>query len=57
MHSIGNNLSDARVGVVGRGRLGTALSGALREAGVAVEGPAGRGEAPTGCDALVLCVP
>lgn len=57
MHLTHNNLSDARVGVVGPGRLGTALVGALREAGVAVDGPAGRGEVPTGCDAIVLCVP
>ncbi|HEV3378722.1 MAG TPA: DUF2520 domain-containing protein, partial [Thermoleophilaceae bacterium] len=28
-----------------------------REAGVAVEGPAGRGEVPRDCDAIVLCVP
>jgi predicted short-subunit dehydrogenase-like oxidoreductase (DUF2520 family) len=45
------------LGIVGAGRLGTALSGALRAAGVAVEGPAGRGEVPRGCDAIVLCVP
>jgi predicted short-subunit dehydrogenase-like oxidoreductase (DUF2520 family) len=50
-------LDDVRVGVVGAGRLGTALAAALREAGVAVEGPAGRGEVPPGCDAIVLCVP
>ena len=30
---------------------------ALRAAGLAVEGPAGRGEAPSGCGALLLCVP
>ncbi len=30
--------------VVGRGRLGTALTAALRAAGVVVEGPLGRGE-------------
>jgi predicted short-subunit dehydrogenase-like oxidoreductase (DUF2520 family) len=57
MHSISHNLSDARVGVVGAGRLGGALAAALREAGVTVEGPAGRGEVPVGCDAIVLCVP
>jgi len=49
--------SAARVGVVGAGRLGTALVAALREAAVGVEGPAGRGEVPTGCSAIVLCVP
>jgi predicted short-subunit dehydrogenase-like oxidoreductase (DUF2520 family) len=52
-----DSLTDARVGVVGAGRLGTALAAALREAGVGVEGPAGRGEIPRGCDAIVLCVP
>jgi predicted short-subunit dehydrogenase-like oxidoreductase (DUF2520 family) len=57
MHSTSHNLSDARVGVVGAGRLGGALAAALREAGVTVDGPAGRGEVPVGCDAIVLCVP
>jgi predicted short-subunit dehydrogenase-like oxidoreductase (DUF2520 family) len=57
MHSTINSLNDLRVGVVGPGRLGTALAAALREAGVAVDGPAGRGEIPAGCDAIVLCVP
>ena len=57
MHSTINSLNDLRVGVVGSGRLGTALATALREAGVAVDGPAGRGEIPAGCDAIVLCVP
>jgi predicted short-subunit dehydrogenase-like oxidoreductase (DUF2520 family) len=50
-------IDGVRVGIVGAGRLGTALAAALREAGVAVEGPAGRGEVPAGCDAIVLCVP
>jgi len=45
-----------RVGVVGSGRLGTALSASLRAAGVEVDGPVGRGEVPDG-DAIVLCVP
>ena len=45
-----------RVGVVGGGRLGSALAAALREAGHEVDGPAGRGEVPAG-DAIVLCVP
>jgi predicted short-subunit dehydrogenase-like oxidoreductase (DUF2520 family) len=44
------------VGVVGRGRLGTTLAAALREAGHRVDGPAGRGERPQG-EVLVLCVP
>jgi predicted short-subunit dehydrogenase-like oxidoreductase (DUF2520 family) len=46
-----------RVGIVGAGRVGTALARALREAGVGVEGPVGRGERPLGCDAILLCVP
>ena len=50
-------LGVSRVCVVGAGRLGTALAAALREAGVDVEGPAGRGEVPRGCEAIVLCVP
>jgi predicted short-subunit dehydrogenase-like oxidoreductase (DUF2520 family) len=51
------NQADApRVGVVGRGRLGTALAAGLRAAGVDVDGPAGRGEVPRG-EAIVLCVP
>src|SRR5215211_1231029 len=44
------------LGVVGQGRLGTALATALREAGVAVHGPVGRGEVPEG-QAILLCVP
>jgi predicted short-subunit dehydrogenase-like oxidoreductase (DUF2520 family) len=47
----------ASVAVVGRGRLGQALAGALRDAGFQVPAPAGRGEVPAGADAIVLCVP
>ena len=46
----------ASVGIVGAGRLGTALAAALRGTGVAVQGPAGRGEVPAG-EAILLCVP
>lgn len=50
--------SPLRVGVVGQGRVGTALARALHDSGARVEGPLGRGEpAPAGCDAIVLCVP
>jgi predicted short-subunit dehydrogenase-like oxidoreductase (DUF2520 family) len=49
--------SPLRVGIVGPGRVGTALARALRDAGVEVEGPLGRGERPARCDAIVLCVP
>ncbi len=37
--------------------MGTALARALRDAGVDVEGPLGRGERPGRSDAVVLCVP
>jgi predicted short-subunit dehydrogenase-like oxidoreductase (DUF2520 family) len=49
--------SPLRVGIVGAGRVGTALADALRVAGLAVDGPLGRGERPAHCDAIVLCVP
>ena len=45
-----------KIAVVGPGRLGTALSAALRDAGLTVEGPLGRGEAPT-APVVLLCVP
>jgi predicted short-subunit dehydrogenase-like oxidoreductase (DUF2520 family) len=46
-----------RCAVVGHGRLGTALSAALRASGVAVEGPLGRGATGAGADVVLLCVP
>jgi predicted short-subunit dehydrogenase-like oxidoreductase (DUF2520 family) len=46
-----------RIAVVGAGRVGVPLAAALREAGFAVEGPLGRGEAPGSSHAVVLCVP
>lgn len=45
-----------KLGVVGQGRVGTALAAALRQAGYEVDGPAGRGEVPAG-EAILLCVP
>jgi predicted short-subunit dehydrogenase-like oxidoreductase (DUF2520 family) len=45
------------IAVVGAGRVGAPLAAALREAGLTVEGPLGRGEAPGPSDAVVLCVP
>ena len=48
---------NARIGIVGRGRLGTALAKSLRAAGLYVEGPLGRGATGDGCDIVVLCVP
>jgi predicted short-subunit dehydrogenase-like oxidoreductase (DUF2520 family) len=56
-HAHSGDLGDARLGIVGAGRVGTALAAALRETGLRVEGPAGRGEVPQRCDAIVLCVP
>jgi predicted short-subunit dehydrogenase-like oxidoreductase (DUF2520 family) len=55
MHSFKDTL--APVGVIGAGRLGTALSRALHAARCPSVGPAARGEVPAGCRALVLCVP
>jgi predicted short-subunit dehydrogenase-like oxidoreductase (DUF2520 family) len=55
--ALSGELGDARLGIVGAGRLGTALAAALREAGVEVEGPVGRGEVPEGRHGIVLCVP
>jgi predicted short-subunit dehydrogenase-like oxidoreductase (DUF2520 family) len=58
MHPDHDNLpSPLRVGIVGAGRVGNALAAALRDAGVEVEGPLGRGGRPAGCDAILLCVP
>lgn len=49
-------LPSPNIAVVGPGRLGTALSAALRAAGASVEGPLGREQAPTAAIVL-LCVP
>ena len=43
--------------VIGRGRLGTALAGALRGAGLRVDGPLGRGADAAGAGLVLLCVP
>jgi predicted short-subunit dehydrogenase-like oxidoreductase (DUF2520 family) len=45
------------VAIVGRGRLGGALVTALRGAGLAVDGPLGRGADGAGADMVILCVP
>jgi predicted short-subunit dehydrogenase-like oxidoreductase (DUF2520 family) len=42
---------------VGRGRLGCAIAGALRDAGCNVSGPLGRGADGAGADLVLLCVP
>jgi predicted short-subunit dehydrogenase-like oxidoreductase (DUF2520 family) len=43
--------------IVGAGRLGTALTAALRATGLEIDGPLGRGVSPEGVDAVLLCVP
>jgi predicted short-subunit dehydrogenase-like oxidoreductase (DUF2520 family) len=45
------------IAIVGRGRLGPALAGALRAAGHPVLGPLGRGADGAGADTVLLCVP
>jgi predicted short-subunit dehydrogenase-like oxidoreductase (DUF2520 family) len=44
------------IAVIGPGRLGRSISTALRDAGLAVEGPLGRGETPA-APIVLLCVP
>ncbi len=46
-----------RVAIIGRGRAGTSLAAAFAAAGVAVDGPLGRGADGHGADAVLLCVP
>jgi predicted short-subunit dehydrogenase-like oxidoreductase (DUF2520 family) len=48
--------SHARCAVIGRGRLGTAVAAALRAAGLAVDGPLGRGADPD-AGVVLLAVP
>jgi predicted short-subunit dehydrogenase-like oxidoreductase (DUF2520 family) len=52
-----NAPTDPCVGIVGRGRLGRALTLALRGADVRVLGPLGRGADGSGADVVLLCVP
>jgi predicted short-subunit dehydrogenase-like oxidoreductase (DUF2520 family) len=49
--------SQETIAIVGGGRLGRALTAALRTAGVRASGPHGRGFAGTAADAVLLCVP
>ena len=49
--------SPARLAIVGRGRLGHALSTGLRQSGIDASAPLARGVAPAGVDAVLLCVP
>src|SRR4051812_3280326 len=48
--------SRCRLAIVGPGRVGTALARAFTLAGIEVEGPLGRGVAPS-ADVVLLCVP
>jgi predicted short-subunit dehydrogenase-like oxidoreductase (DUF2520 family) len=50
-------LDRERIGIVGAGRLGTAIAAALRAAGRSVVGPLGRGATADDCDIVLLCVP
>jgi predicted short-subunit dehydrogenase-like oxidoreductase (DUF2520 family) len=50
-------LPEGPIDVVGGGRMGRALAGALREAGLPIRGPLGRGAASTGASVVLLCVP
>jgi predicted short-subunit dehydrogenase-like oxidoreductase (DUF2520 family) len=50
-------LPRTRLAIVGRGRLGNALSSAFREAGYPLVGPLGRAADTSGADAVLLCVP
>ena len=47
----------ARLAIVGRGRVGTALAAAFERAGYEVSGPLARGADGDGSDAVLLCVP
>jgi predicted short-subunit dehydrogenase-like oxidoreductase (DUF2520 family) len=46
-----------RLAIIGQGRLGTALTAALTDAGCSVDGPLCRGAEAAGADAVLLCVP
>lgn len=46
-----------RLAIVGRGRVGTALSTALARAAYEIVGPLGRGADGRGADVILLCVP
>jgi predicted short-subunit dehydrogenase-like oxidoreductase (DUF2520 family) len=52
-----NTPPNARLAIVGRGRVGTALAAALGHAGYDIAGPLGRGANGVGADAVLLCVP
>lgn len=49
--------ASASIAVIGAGRLGRVLARALRHAGLAVDGPLGRGDEVAPVDIAILCVP
>ncbi len=53
----GQPLDRLRLALIGRGRLGRALVVALRDAGLQVDGPLGRGGTGAGSDVVILAVP
>ena len=55
--SLPGNLPNGWCDIVGRGRMGAALTHALRAAGVHVRGPLGRGANGDGASIVILCVP
>jgi predicted short-subunit dehydrogenase-like oxidoreductase (DUF2520 family) len=57
MHHFSPGLPDGWCDVIGRGRMGDALSAALRDAGLSVRGPLGRGADAAGASIAILCVP
>ncbi len=50
-------LAGLRIAVIGAGRLGTALTAALRALDLQVAGPLGHGAQAAGADVVLLCVP
>lgn len=48
---------DDSIAIVGRGKLGTALTSAMRAAGIDVRGPLGRQDAIGDANVVILCVP
>ena len=52
-----SGIPDGWCDIVGPGRMGAALASALRETGVAVRGPLGRGADAAGAAIVILCVP
>jgi predicted short-subunit dehydrogenase-like oxidoreductase (DUF2520 family) len=55
--STSDALACTRLAVIGRGRVGCALTEALRHAGYDIVGPLGRGADGSGADAVLFCVP